>query len=100
MEGAAAAECQRIQQGAGLIQGKVASPSTTVADLPGGEALELDLFCEPSACSTTGQQQSSKERSVSGRIVLKGLLLGRAIVHKKDSLAAAADLLKVCGRAV
>ena len=76
----------------GCIQGHLASSSTTVADLQ--QPLELELLSPP-ACCCASQGQDATEASVRGRVLLRGALQGRAMVHKKDTLAAAVDFLKV-----
>ncbi|DBB06564.1 TPA: hypothetical protein ACH3X1_012103 [Trebouxia sp. C0004] len=91
VESLIAAECQRITNGIGTTQGSMASSSTTVGDLQ--QPLQVELLCPPSCCDTT-QAADVKEASVSGRVVLEGVLHGRAMVHKKDMLSTAVDLLK------
>lgn len=92
LESAITAESERIQNSIGSIQGSIASSTTTIGDLQ--QPSEVELLCPP-ACCDTAETSNSKEASVSGRIVLEGVLHGRAMVHKKDSVAAAVDMLKV-----
>ena len=93
VEALVAAECQRINNSIGTTQGSMASKSTTVGDLQ--QLSQVELLCPPSCCDTT-EAADVKEASVSGRVVLEGVLHGRAMVHKKDTLSTAVDLLKVC----
>ena len=92
VEAAISAESQRIQQSIGSIHGSIATSSTLVADMQ--QPLSVELLSPPACCSTA-EQRSTIEASVSGRVLLEGVLHGRAMVSKKDTLAAAVDLLKV-----
>ena len=92
MESAISAESQRIQQSVGIIQGSIASSTVSVADVQ--QPTEVELLSSP-ACCCTASQQDTREASVSGRVLIEGVLHGRAMVSKKDSLAAAVDFLKV-----
>lgn len=91
VEALIAAECQRITNSIGSTQGSMASSSTTVGDLQ--QPLQVELLCPPCCCDTT-DAADVKEASVSGRVVLEGVMHGRAMVHKKDTLSTAVDLLK------
>ena len=93
VEALVAAECQRINNSIGTTQGSIASSSTTVGDLQ--QPLQVELLCPPSCCCATTEAADVREASVSGRVVLEGVLHGRAVVHKKDTLSTAVDLLKV-----
>ncbi len=92
VEALVATECQRINNSIGTTQGSMASSSTTVGDLQ--QPSQVELLCPPCCCDTT-EAADVKEASVSGRAVLEGVLHGRAVVHKKDTLSTAVDLLKV-----
>ncbi|DBA99770.1 TPA: hypothetical protein ACH3X3_012314 [Trebouxia sp. C0006] len=92
VEALIAAECQRINNSIGSTQGSIASSSTTVGDLQ--QPLQVELLCPPSCCCATTEAADVREASVSGRVVLEGVLHGRAVVHKKDTLSTAVDLLK------
>lgn len=94
VEAAASAECQRIQLGTGIIQGKVASSTLTVANLSADSSSDAELLC-PSAVYRTSDPQPGQQDIVTGRLLLTGTLHARAIVNKKDSLATAMDLIKV-----
>ena len=94
VEAAASAECQRIQQGKGLVQGRLASASSTIADLPSESPPEITLLCTPAVCSTADAPYG-KQEAVTGRLVLRGVLCARAMVNRKDTLAVAVDLIKV-----
>ncbi|DBA67140.1 TPA: hypothetical protein ACH3X2_001463 [Trebouxia sp. C0005] len=91
VEALIAAECQRINNSIGTTQGSMASSSSTVGDLQ--QPLQVELLCPPCCCDTT-EAADVKKASVSGRVVLEGVLHGRAMVHKKDMLSTAVDLLK------
>lgn len=63
----------------------------SVADLQ--QPLEVEMLSPPACCHTA--DQSVTEASISGRVLVEGVLHGRAMVNKRDTLAAAVDLLKV-----
>ena len=92
VEAAISAQSQRIQQSVGSIQGTIASSSTLVSDLQ--QPLVVELLSPPACCSTAGER-NTKEDSVSGRVLIEGVLHGRAVLNKKDTLAAAVQFLKV-----
>ncbi|KAL3154261.1 hypothetical protein ABBQ32_013758 [Trebouxia sp. C0010 RCD-2024] len=92
VEAAVAAESQCIQQSIGSIHGVPASSNTLVQDMQ--QPLVVELLSPPTCCFPT-EHRSTEEASVSGRVLLEGVLHGRAVVSKKDTLAAAVDLLKV-----
>lgn len=92
VEAAMTAESRRIHNSIGHIQGNLASNPATVNDLQ--QPLEVELMCAP-ACVDTAEAADSKGSSVTGRVVLEGVLHGRAMVNKKDSVAAAVEMLKV-----
>ena len=92
VESAISAESQRIQQSVGSIQGSIATSIVSVADVQ--QPVEIQLLSPP-ACCATAEQQDTREASVSGRVLIEGVLHGRAMVSKKDLLAAAVDFLKV-----
>lgn len=94
LEAAASAECQRMQQGQGLVQGRLASSSSTIADLSSESPSEIALLCTQPVCSTA-DAQDTKQEAVTGRLVLTGVLYARAMVNRKDTLAVAVDLIKV-----
>ncbi|KAL3139847.1 hypothetical protein ABBQ38_004145 [Trebouxia sp. C0009 RCD-2024] len=91
VEAAIAAESQRIQQSIGSIQGMPASGTTLVQDMQ--QPLVVELLSPP-ACCFAAEHRTTEEASVSGRVLLEGVLHGRAVVSKKDTLAAAVDFLK------
>ncbi|KAL3154262.1 hypothetical protein ABBQ32_013758 [Trebouxia sp. C0010 RCD-2024] len=91
VEAAVAAESQCIQQSIGSIHGVPASSNTLVQDMQ--QPLVVELLSPPTCCFPT-EHRSTEEASVSGRVLLEGVLHGRAVVSKKDTLAAAVDLLK------
>lgn len=93
VESAIAAESRRIDSSIGSIQGSIASSTATVGDLQ--QPSEVELLCPPTCCDTTAVADG-KEAWVTGRVVLEGVLHGRAIVNKRDPVSAAVDLLKVC----
>ena len=92
VEAAISAESQRVQQSVGSIQDTIASSSTLVSDMQ--QPLVVQLLSPP-ACCCTAEQRATTEASVSGRVIIKGVLHGRAMVNKKDTLAAAVEFLKV-----
>lgn len=92
VEAAMTAESRRIHDSIGHVQGNLASNPATVNDLQ--QPLEVELMCAP-ACVDTAEAADSKGASVTGRVVLEGVLHGRAMVNKKDSVAAAVEMLKV-----
>ena len=92
VEAAISAESRRIQQSVGSIQGTVASSSTLVSDMQ--QPLVVELLSPPACCSTA-EQRDTTEASVSGRVMLEGVLHGRVMLNKKDTLAAAVQFLKV-----
>lgn len=92
MEAAISAESRRIQQSVGSIQDTIASSSTLVSEMQ--QPLVVQLLSPPSCCCTA-EQRDTTEASVSGHVVVKGVLHGRAMVNKKDTLAAAVGFLKV-----
>lgn len=91
VEAAMTAESRRIHDSIGHVQGNLASNPATVNDLQ--QPLEVELMCAP-ACVDTAEAADSKGASVTGRVVLEGVLHGRAMVNKKDSVAAAVEMLK------
>lgn len=95
VEAAISAESQRIQHSIGSIRGTIATSSTLVAEMQ--QPLVVDMLSPP-ACCCTAEQRDTKEASVSGRVLVEGVLHGRAMVNKKDTLAAAVEFLKVCAR--
>ena len=95
VEAAISAESQRIQQSIGSIHGTIATSSTLVADMQ--QPLVVDMLSPP-ACCCTAEQRDTKEASVSGRVLVEGVLHGRAMVNKKDTLAEAVEFLKVSAR--
>lgn len=92
VEAAISAESHRIQHSVGSIQGSIASSSTLVSDMQ--QPLVVELLSPPACCSTA-EQRDTAEASVSGRVMIEGVLHGRAMVNKKDTLAAAVQFLKV-----
>lgn len=95
VEAAISAESQRIQQSIGSIRGTIATSSTLVADMQ--QPLVVDMLSPP-ACCCIAEQRDTKGASVSGRVLVEGVLHGRAMVNKKDTLAAAVEFLKVSVR--
>ena len=94
LEAAASAECQRIQLGTGIIQGKAASSTLTVANLTDDSSSDVDLLCPPVACRSP-DIQPGQQSVVTGRLLLTGTMHARAIVNKKATLATVIDLIKV-----
>lgn len=94
IEAAASKECQRIQQGSGIINGKVADTNITVADLPSDCPPQMELLCMPALCSSAEPERAEQE-DVSGRLLMTGVMHATAMVNKKDTLATAVELIKV-----
>lgn len=94
VESAIAAESRRIDNSIGSVQGSIASSTATVGHLQ--QPLEVELLCPPTCCDDTAVADDGKEAWATGRVVLEGVLHGRAMVNKRDSVSAAVDLLKVC----
>ena len=92
VEAAISTESRRIQQSVGSIQGSIASSSTLVSDMQ--QPLVVELLSPPACCSEA-EQRHTAEASVSGRVMIEGVLYGTAMVNKKDTLAAAVQFLKV-----
>lgn len=91
IETAVTAETERIRSSTAVYQGSIPSSSSAVGEIALAPTITL-LY--PPACQDTTDPSSSQQATVSGRIVLDGMLSGRALVHKKDTWDAAVDMLK------
>lgn len=111
-------EADRITGSVGILQGAGADSATlvmSVLDSAGGGdgsgvgGLEVQLFSPPAAADAVGGTSSSgsngvasageKLGSVRGRVVLSGRIGALALVHKREPVPAAVELLKADLRA-
>ena len=92
IEAAVTAETQRIRNSTALYEGSIPSSSNAVGEIALAPA--ISLLCQP-ASQDTAEPSSSQQATVSGRVVLEGVLTGHAFVHRKDTWDTAVDTLKV-----
>ncbi|KAK9836994.1 hypothetical protein WJX81_005271 [Elliptochloris bilobata] len=92
----AAANAERVRAAAACHAGALVRADQPVAEALGSGSAILQLLL-PLACSAAACEDASQEHScgVVGRTLLRGEVLGRAYVHKRDPMAVAVDLLKV-----